>query len=242
MSQFPYRPEPQQQQPGWINASTAETLERERAFFRSVYAWMFGGLMLTALASLWVATSPAMQRLVVLNPIVMIVLLLAELGLVFYASAKLQTLSPGAAASIFLVYSLLTGLTLSVILFAYTRASVVQAFVTAAAMFAAMSVFGRITRRDLSGWGSFLIMGVVGIIVASLINMFIGSTALELAIASIGVFLFTGLTAYKTQSLKQFAHVGGAQGETLAIYGALSLYITFINLFISLLRIFGNRR
>ena len=240
MSQFPYRPEPQQ--PAWISASTAESIERERAFFRTVYAWMFGGLMLTALASLWVATSPAMQRLVVFNPIVMIVLLFAELGLVFYASARLQKMSPATAATIFLVYSLLTGLTLSVILFVYTRASIVQAFGTAAAMFAAMSVFGRITRRDLSGWGSFLIMGVVGIIVASLINIFIGSTALEMAIATIGVFLFTGLTAYKTQSLKQFAHVGGTQGETLAIYGALSLYITFINLFLSLLLLFVNRR
>ena len=240
MSQFPYRPEPQQ--PAWINASSPSTLERERAFFRSVYAWMFGGLALTALSSMWVAASPAMQQLVILNPIIMMVLLFAELGLVFYASARLQKMSPATAASIFLVYSLLTGLTLSVILFIYTRASIVQAFGTAAAMFAAMSVYGRITKRDISGWGSFLIMGVVGIIVASLINIFLKSSVLEMAIASIGVFLFTGLTAYKTQSLKQFAHVDGPQGETLAIYGALSLYITFINLFLSLLRLFGNRR
>lgn len=240
MSQFPYRPEPQQ--PAWISASTAETAERERAFFRSVYAWMFGGLLLTALASAWVATSPAMQRLVVFNPIVMIVLLFAELGLVFYASARLQKMSPATAASIFLVYSLLTGLTLSVILFVYTRASIVQAFATAGAAFGVMSIYGRVTKRDLSGWGSFLIMGVVGIIVASILNLFLRSGPLDMAIASIGVFLFTGLTAYKTQSLKQFAHVGGAQGETLAIYGALSLYITFINLFLSLLRLFGNRR
>lgn len=240
MSQFPYRPEPQQ--PAWISASTAQTLERERAFFRSVYAWMFGGLALTALASLWVAKSPAMQQLVVLNPIVMILLMVAELGLVFYASARLHKMSPRTAASVFLVYSLLTGLTLSVILFVYKAPSIVQAFVTASAMFAAMSIFGRITKRDLSGWGSFLIMGVVGLIVASVINLFMRSSALDMAIASIGVFLFAGLTAYKTQSLKQFAHASGPQGETLAIYGALSLYITFINLFLSLLRLFGSRR
>ncbi|HEX7149927.1 MAG TPA: Bax inhibitor-1 family protein, partial [Thermoanaerobaculia bacterium] len=122
MSQFPYRPEPQQ--PAWISASTASTVERERAFFRSVYAWMFGGLVITALASAWVANSPAMQQLVIFNPVIMIVLLLAELGLVFYASARLQKMSPATAASIFLVYSLLTGLTLSVILFVYTRASI----------------------------------------------------------------------------------------------------------------------
>lgn len=236
MSQFP------SQQPAWISASTADSAERERAFFRTVYAWMFGGLLLTALASLWVASSPAMQKLVIFNPIVMIVMMVAEIGLVFYASARLQTLSPGAAASIFLVYSLLTGLTLSVILFIYTRTSIVQAFGVSAAMFAAMSVYGRITKRDITGWGSFLFMGVIGLIIASLLNLFLHSSALEMAIASIGVFIFTGLTAYKTQSLKRFAHVGGTQGETFAIYGALSLYITFINLFLSLLRLFGNRR
>lgn len=240
MSQFPYRPEPQQ--PAWISASTASTLERERAFFRSVYAWMFGGLLLTSLASAWVATSPAMQQLVIYNPIIMIGLLIAELGLVFYASARLQKMSPATAASVFLVYSLLTGLTLSVVLFVYTSASIVMAFGTAAGMFAAMSVYGRVTKRDMSGWGSFLIMGVVGIIIASVINLFLKSGPLDMAIATIGVFLFTGLTAYKTQSLKQFAHVGGPQGETLAIYGALSLYITFINLFLSILRLMGNRR
>jgi FtsH-binding integral membrane protein len=240
MSQFPYRPEPQQ--PAWISASTAQTVERERAFFRTVYAWMFGGLLLTALAAFWVVQSPAMQKLVIFNPVVMILLMVAELGLVFYASARLQKMSPATAASVFLIYSLLTGLTLSVIMFVYKGPSIVQAFVTASAMFAAMSVFGRITKRDLSGWGSFLIMGVVGLIVASVINLFMRSSALDMAIASIGVFLFAGLTAYKTQSLKQFAHAGGTQGETLAIYGALSLYITFINLFLSLLRLFGSRR
>ncbi len=234
MSQF--------QEPAWISESTSQNVERERAFFRSVYGWMFGGLLLTALASFAVASSPMLKAIVIANPIVWIALMIAELGLVFYAGAKLRTMSPTTAAAVFLIYSLLTGLTLSIILFVYTRASVVQAFASAAAMFAAMSVYGRITRRNLTGWGQFLIMGVVGLIVVSVINMFVHSTALEMAIASIGVFIFAGLTAYKTQSLRQFAYVGGTQGETLAIYGALSLYITFINLFISLLRLFGNRR
>jgi FtsH-binding integral membrane protein len=183
-----------------------------------------------------------MKRLVVLNPIVMIVLMLAELGLVFYASARLRTLTPASAAAIFILYSLLTGVTLIVIFFVYRMPSIVQAFGAAAAMFAAMSVYGRVTRRSLTGWGQFLIMGVIGLIVASVINLFLRSSALEMAVASIGVFIFAGLTAYKTQSLKQLAHAGGAQVGTLAIYGALSLYITFINLFLSLLRLFGNRR
>lgn len=240
MSQFPYRPD--SQQPAWISASTGESVDRERAFFRSVYAWMFGGLALTALTSMWVASSPAMQKFVVFNPIVMIVLMVAEIGLVIFASARLQTMSRGTAAGVFLLYSLLTGVTLSVILFVYTRTSIVQAFVVAAGMFAAMSVYGRVTRRDITGWGSFLFMGVIGLIITSVINLFVHSTALEMAVASIGVFIFTGLAAYKTQSLKRFAHAGGTQGDTLAIYGALSLYITFINLFLSLLRLFGNRR
>lgn len=237
MSQYPYRSEP-----AWVDGRTAQSAERERAFFRSVYAWMFGGLLLTALASLWVVVSPAMQRLVVYNPIVVIVMMVAELGIVFYASAKLRTLTPGAAAACFLVYSVLTGLTISVILFVYTAASVVQAFATAAGMFAAMSIYGRVTSRNLTGWGQFLIMGVVGLIIASLLNMFFHSHALDMAVSTIGVFIFSGLTAYKTQALRGFAHAGGAQTETYAIYGALSLYITFINLFLSLLRLFGGNR
>jgi FtsH-binding integral membrane protein len=240
MSQFPYRPEPQQ--PAWINADTATLLERERAFFRTVYTWMFGGLALTALASLFVVNSPSLQALVIANPIVMIVLMVAEVALVFYASARLMKLSPGATAAIFIVYSLLTGLTLSVIFFAYRMPSIVMAFATASAMFGGMSLYGRLTKRDISGWGSFLIMGVIGLIVASLINLFLKSGPLDMAIATIGVLLFSGLTAYKTQMLKQFAYAAGPQGQTLAIYGALSLYITFINLFLSLLRLFGNRR
>ncbi|MEK6371673.1 MAG: Bax inhibitor-1/YccA family protein [Acidobacteriota bacterium] len=230
------------QQPAWISGSTAETQERERAFFRSVYSWMFGGLLLTAVAAMWVANSPAMQRLVIANPIIFIGLCIAEIGIVFYASAALQKLTPTAAASLFLVYSLLTGLTLSVLLFVYTAASIVQAFAVTAGMFGAVSVYGRVTKRDLTSWGAFFFMGVVGLLLAMVINMFIRSSALDMAISTVAVFVFVGLAAYKTQALKQWAHAGGAQGETLAIYGALSLYITFINLFLHILRLFGRRR
>ena len=169
------------QQPAWISASTVQSAERERAFFRSVYSWMFGGL-------------------------------------------------------------LLTGLTLSVLLFVYTAASVVQAFAVSAGMFGAVSVYGRVTKRDLTSWGAFFFMGVIGLILAMFVNLFIHSTALDLAISSIAVLVFTGLAAYKTQALKAWAHAGGPQGETLAIYGALSLYITFINLFLHILRLMGRRR
>ena len=232
----------QSKQPAWISATTVDSSERERAFFRSVYSWMFGGLLLTAFAAMWVATSAAMQQIVIANPIIFIVLCVAEIGIVFYASAALPRLTPAAAASLFLVYSLLTGLTLSVLLFLYTAASVVQAFAVTAGMFGAVSVYGRVTKRDLTSWGAFLFMGVIGLLLAMVVNLFVHSKPLDLAISTIAVFVFTGLAAYKTQALKAWAQTGGPQGETLAIFGALSLYITFINLFLHILRLFGRRR
>src|SRR5437763_8297703 len=217
-------PNPSKKQPAWISATTVDSAERERAFFRSVYSWMFGGLLLTAFASMWVATSPAMQQLVLANPIIYIVLCLSEIGIVFYAGAALPRLTPAAAASLFLVYSLLTGLTLSVLLFVYTATSVVQAFAITAGMFGAVSVYGRVTKRDLTSWGAFFFMGVVGLLLAMIVNMFVHSSALTMAISTIAVLVFTGLAAYKTQALKSWAHAGGPQGETLAIFGAPSLY------------------
>jgi FtsH-binding integral membrane protein len=230
------------QQPAWIDGRVADAGERERAFFRSVYTWMFGGLLLTTVAALWVASSVGMQQLVLGNRIVFFGLLIAELGVVFYAGYALPRLAPFAAAALFLVYSLLTGLTISVILLAYTRESVFMAFAISAGMFAGMSVYGRVTKRDLSGWGSFLFMGVIGLILASVANMFFKSSATDMAISTIAVFIFVGLTAYKTQALRHMAQSNGIPSETLAIYGALSLYITFINLFLNLLRLFGSRR
>lgn len=238
MSQYPYRPE----QPAWIDGRIADSAERERAFFRSVYAWMFGGLGLTALASLFVINSPSMLKYVAFNPIGLIVLLLAELGVVIYASRKLETLTYRAAVTCFVVYSLLTGITICCILLQYNVRTVGQAFGTAAGMFAAMSVYAQVTKRDLSSWGKFLYMGVIGILITMVINIFIGSHNLDMAISSIAVFVFAGLTAYKTQTLRQFAHAGNGRAETYAVYGALSLYITFINLFLHLLRLFGGSR
>src|SRR5256885_2322941 len=154
-------------QPAWISASTAETETRVRAFIKSVYAWMFGGLLLTAFASMWVWTSPAMKQLVFGNRLVTFGLIGVELLLVIALSAGMRRFSPAAAASMFLVYSLLNGLTLSVVLFVYTQAHIAQAFITAAAMFGAMSVYGMVTKRDLTGLGSFLFMGLIGVLIAS---------------------------------------------------------------------------
>jgi FtsH-binding integral membrane protein len=236
MSQFPYRPE----QPAWIDGRTADTAERERTFIRSVYAWMFGGLILTALAAMWVMNSPAMQRLVFETPLRW-VLLIAELGLVFYMSFRITRMSPATAASVFLVFSLLNGLTLSAIFFVYTQAAIYQAFFTAAGMFGAMSVYGMVTKRDLTSMGSFMFMGLMGIVICSVINMFLKSPGLGFAISIVGVFVFLGLTAWDTQKLKAYATAPQLR-ENLAIYGALALYLDFVNLFLMLLRLFGGNR
>ena len=234
MSNFPYRGE----QPAWIDGRTADTAVREREFIRSVYAWMFGGLILTSLAALWVVNSVAMQQLVFHTPLRW-VLLVAELGLVFYLSFRITKMSPATAASVFLVFSLLNGLTLSAIFFRYQTADIYLAFFTAAGMFGAMSIYGMVTKRDLTSLGSFMFMGLIGIVICSVVNIFLKSSALGFAISFIGVFVFLGLTAYDTQKLKAYATAPQLR-ENLAVYGALALYLDFINLFLMLLRLFGG--
>ena len=238
MTQSPYQP-----QPAWIEGRTAQTVERERAFIRSVYAWMFGGLLLTAAAAAWVVRSESMQQLIFGNRAMPWILMLAELGLVFYLSARITKMSPGAAASAFLVFALLNGLTLSVIFFVYTAGTIFQAFVSSAAMFGVMSIYGYVTKRDLTSWGSFFMMGLFGIIICSVINIFLKSPGLAWAVSIIGVFVFLGLTAYDTQKLKTLATAPELR-ENLAVIGALALYLDFINIFLFMLRILGggNRR
>jgi uncharacterized protein len=231
-----------QQQPAWISASTAEMDVRVRAFMRNVYDWMAGGLLLTTFAALWVVMSPSMQAVVFRNPIVLIGLIIAELGIVAFLSFGINRMSAATAASAFLVYSFLNGLTLSVIFWVYTQASIVQAFLTAAAMFGAMSVYGLVTKRDLTAWGSFFFMGLIGIVISSIVNMFLNSSGLSFVISIIGVFVFLGLTAWDNQKLKQMATVTGPMQENVAVIGALRLYLDFINLFLFLLSLFGNRR
>jgi len=233
---------PQSQQPAWISASTAEMEVRTRAFIRSVYGWMFGGLLLTSFAAMWVVMSPAMQQLVIANRMVAFGLILAELGIVLFLSFRIMAMSAGAAASAFLVYSFLNGLTLSVIFWAYSQASIVQAFLTAAGMFGAMAVYGLVTKKDLTSWGAFFFMGLIGIVLCSIVNIFLRSSGLSFVISIIGVFVFLGLTAWDNQKLKQMAMVTGPAQENVAVIGALALYLDFINLFLFLLRIFGDRR
>ncbi|HEX2120313.1 MAG TPA: Bax inhibitor-1/YccA family protein [Thermoanaerobaculia bacterium] len=237
MSNYPYR----EQQPAWIDGRTAETAERTRSFIRSVYAWMFGGLMLTAASAWWVLVSPAMRNIVFGNRAMPWILMFVELGLVMYLSFRITKMSPAAAASAFLVFALLNGLTLSAIFFVYTLGAIFQAFIIAGGMFGAMSVYGMVTKRDLTSWGSFFFMGLIGLILCSLVNFFLKSSMLAWIISLIGVFVFLGLTAYDTQKLKAYATAPELR-ENLAVYGALALYLDFINLFLMLLRLFGGRR
>jgi FtsH-binding integral membrane protein len=235
-------PNSSQQQPAWISASTAEMESRTRAFVRSVYGWMFGGLLTTAFAALWVVMSPAMQKLVLGTPFVRGGLMIAEIGIVFWLSFRIRVMAPSTAAAAFLVYSLLNGLTLSVIFWAYTGGSITMAFVTAAGMFAAMSIYGMVTKRDLTSMGSFFMMGLFGIIICMVVNFFLKSDGMSFVISILGVFIFLGLTAWDNQKLKAMATATGPQLESFAVIGALMLYLDFINLFLFMLRLFGGRR
>ena len=236
MSQYPY-----QSQPAWISSATADAQTRVRAFIRSVYGWMFGGLLLTALASLWVVASRPMQQLIFGNRAMAWVLFIAEIGLVMFLSFRITKMSAGAAAASFLVFSLLNGLSLSAIFFVYTASSIVTAFVSAAGMFGVMGLYGAMTKRDLTSWGQFFFMGLIGIVLASLVNIFFHSSALSMTISILGVFIFLGLTAWDQQKLRSLALAAGPT-ENYAVIGALALYLDFINLFLFLLRIFGGSR
>jgi FtsH-binding integral membrane protein len=213
----------------------------ERRFMAGVYRWMTFGLALTALVAFSVATSETALRLILGNRLVFFGLILAQLGLVIALSAAATRLSAATAGGLFLLYSALTGATLSVVLLVYTGASVAMAFVSTAGTFAAMSIYATVTRRDLSSWGSFLFMGLIGVIIASVVNIFLHSSMVTFVVSCMSVVVFTGLTAYDTQKLRAFARAGGGSGA-MAVHGALALYLDFINLFLALLRLFGRRR
>ncbi|MEP7325130.1 MAG: Bax inhibitor-1/YccA family protein [Gemmatimonadota bacterium] len=217
--------------------------ERVTAFLRKVYGWMFLGLGFTAVVALMTAGSPAMIQAVVGNRLVFYVLVFGELGLVWYLSARVSRLAPVTAGALFMVYSGLNGLTLSVILLAYTGASVANAFITTSAMFGALAVYGTVTKRSLAGVGQFAFMGLIGVVIASVVGLFWQNDMLQFIISICGVVVFTGLTMYDAQRLKGMAlQAEGPSVSSYAIVGALALYLDFINLFLMILRLFGRRR
>lgn len=236
-------------QPSWNQAPVASPEladvrdERVGAFLSKVYIWMFFGLLVTAVIAFGVASSPALIEIIFFNRLVFWVLLIAQLGLVFYLSARVDKVAPTTAAALFILYSALTGLTSSVILLLYTGASITSTFIITAGMFGATAFFGTVTKRSLAGMGQFLFMGLIGLILASIVGIFWQSGALQFVISVVGVLVFTGLTAWDAQRLKQMA-VALPDGRVgaYAVVGALSLYLDFINLFFFLLRLTGGRR
>lgn len=219
--------------------------EASTVFLAKVFNWMAIGLAITGGVAFFTAES-GMVRSLIASPLFFI-LILAELGMVFYLSARIEKIQPGTATGLFVGYSVLNGVTLSTIFLAYTHTSIAATFLITAGMFAAMAVYGMVTKRDLSGMGSFMFMGLIGILLASVVNIFLKSSALYWAISAIGVLVFVGLTAYDVQKIKTMGEEGiMQQGEAAirkgAIIGALALYLDFINLFLMLLRFFGGNR
>jgi uncharacterized protein len=217
--------------------------ERVTTFLRSVYGWMCAGLGITALVAFLVAQSPTLPVTIARNPPLYWGLMIAQLGIVFFLSARVEKIAAGSASLLFIVYSALTGLTFSFILLAYTGESIATTFLVTAGMFGALALYGTTTKRSLAGWGQFLFMGLIGVVLASIVGIFWQSDGLQFVLAFVGVIVFTGLTAYDAQRLKQMAlAMPSGQVGSYAIVGALALYLDFINLFLMLLRFLGNRR
>ncbi len=214
-----------------------------RAHMVRVYNHMSAGLVATGIIAYLVSTSPAMIQAIFGSPL-RIVVMLAPLAFVLVMSFGIQRLSLAALTATFYGFSVAMGLSLSKIFLVYTHSSIAQVFFISASMFLGMSLYGYTTKADLTKWGSFLMMGLFGIIIASLVNIFVHSPGMNFAISVIGVIIFVGLTAYDTQKIKEnFSESWGAESNgKLALMGALNLYLDFINLFMMLLRLMGNRR
>ncbi|MBR3496553.1 MAG: Bax inhibitor-1/YccA family protein [Prevotella sp.] len=214
------------------------------ALMRKVYTWMALALVITGFTAYGVAHSPALMAMIFGNQILFWGLIIAELALVFIVSGMINRLSLATATLLFILYSIINGATLSMIFVAFSTAVIAKTFFITAGMFAAMSVFGYVTKRDLSGIGRILFMALIGIIIATIVNLFVKSSGFDLIISYLGVAIFVGLTAWDTQKIKQMLLMADGMDESvqkIALMGALSLYLDFINLFLYLLRIFGNR-
>ena len=228
------------------DAMTIQQVEQEqRTFMTKVYSWMTLALVITAAVASFVAATPALAKVILGNQILFFGLLIGELALVAGLSVWVQRMSALMATLAFLGYSALNGLTLSIIFLVFTSESLALTFLVTAGMFAIMCVYGYVTKSDLSSFGNIAFMGLVGVILASIANWWIKSSALYWVVTYVGIAVFVGLTAYDTQKIKRMNIIGNAGTEEdrkEAIMGALALYLDFINLFLLLLRIFGRRR
>ena len=231
---------------GW-QERVAGSAAIQRTIMKNVYLWMAGGLALTGAVAYLVQSSQNLVRTLYGNPLLFFGLIIAEFALVIYLSRRIMTMSPQAATGAFIAYAALNGVTLSMILLVYTGVVVSNAFFVTAGTFAGMSLYALTTKKDLSSWGTYLFMGLWGIILASIVNFFLRSEMLYYLVSYIGVVLFMGLTAYDTQKIKAMsdrmtASASEADFVRLSIIGALRLYLDFINLFLFFLRIMGMRR
>ena len=227
------------------SASRTSTFDSAlRDYMVKVYQYMSIALAISGLVAFMVASSPALMQAIFGTPLAFVVML-APLGFVIFFGFKLNSISAEKAKSFLWIYSGLMGLSLSTIFAVYTGTSITRVFLITASTFGAMSIYGYTTKKDLTNLGSFLMMGLIGIMIASLINIFLKSSALDFAVSFLGVFIFIGLTAYDTQRIKQtYYHFAGNNEmvSKMAVMGALNLYMDFINLFIMLLRFFGERK
>ena len=233
-------------QPRQIQISAEEAAEIQARFFAQVYGWMAAGLGLTGGIAMFASTSPELINFVFGTRFVFLGLIILELVVVGFLSARIFDWSLGKVQAAFVGYAMLNGVTLSCVFLAYTSSSIASTFFVTAGTFGVMSLFGYFTKADLSGWGKLLSMAVIGLVIAMVINIFLNNSILETVTSFIGVLIFTALAAYDTQKLKQLALLGVTEGEETShkasILGALTLYLDFVNLFLFLLRIFGRRR
>ncbi len=228
-----------------VKSSQTQVIVNE--FIRSVYNWMGIGLALTGFIAYFVSNNAQIQNLIFGNKLVFFGLIIAELALVYIISARVNKIQASTATSLSILYAALNGATLASLFLVYTSSSITSTFFICSATFVACSIFGITTKRDLTSMGGFMTMGLIGIIIASVVNMFIKSSAMNMIISYIGVIVFVGLTAYDTQKLKHMAMTqpSGLEAGVIrkgAILGALTLYLDFINLFIMLLSVLGGRR
>ena len=218
----------------------------QAALFRSVYVWMTLALAITGFVALYVAKSYTLLNAMAENSFLFWGLLIAEVGLVMYLSARIHCISFSTATILFIVYSVLNGVTMSILFMVYTMSSIATTFFVTAGTFGATALYGYVTKKDLTRIGNLCIMGVIGLIIASLVNLFLQNSMMDLIISYIGVLLFVGLTAYDSQKIKQLLSDDSIEiNETtqkIALMGSLTLYLDFINLFIYLLRILGDRK
>lgn len=218
----------------------------QATLLRSVYLWMTLALIITGFVAMYVAKSYTLVNMMIQNSMMFWGVLIAEVALVWYLSARIYKMSFTTATILFIVYSILNGVTLSILLLVYMTSSIATTFFVTAGTFGTMAIFGYITKKDLTRIGSLCIMGVIGIIIASLVNLFLQNSMMDMVISYIGVLLFVGLTAYDSQKIKRLLSGDDIEvnevTQKIALMGAMTLYLDFINLFIYLIRILGDRK